>query len=50
MEKIEHIVDKYFRTANEDNQLELLSVNGMAEAVNWVVNKSNPDAIKNVVE
>lgn len=50
IEKIEHIVDRYFRTANEDNQLELLSVNGMAEAVDRVVNKSFPDAINKVVK
>ncbi|KAL4121253.1 hypothetical protein QTP88_013801 [Uroleucon formosanum] len=50
MEKIEHIVDQYFRTANEENQLELLSVDGMAEAVDWLVNKSCPDAINKVVE
>lgn len=50
MEKIEHIVDQYFRTANEENQLELLSVDGMAEAVDWLVNKARPDAINKVVE
>ncbi|XP_008185560.1 LOW QUALITY PROTEIN: double-strand break repair protein MRE11 [Acyrthosiphon pisum] len=50
MEKIEHIVDQYFRTASEENQLELLSVDGMAEAVDWLVNKSCHDAIKRVVE
>ncbi|XP_022175079.1 double-strand break repair protein MRE11 [Myzus persicae] len=50
MEKIEHIVDQYFRTTNEENQLELLSVDGMAEAVDWLVNKSRPDAINKVVE
>lgn len=50
MEKIEHIVDQYFRTANKENQLELLSVDGMAEAVDWLVNKSCHDAINKVVE
>jgi len=49
MDNIEHIVDQYFRTANDENQLELLSVDGMAEAVDWVVNKSCPDAINKVV-
>lgn len=51
MEKIEHIVDQYFRTASDDDkQLKLLSVNGMAEAVDSVVNKSRLDGIKIVVE
>ncbi|VVC24522.1 DNA double-strand break repair protein Mre11,Calcineurin-like phosphoesterase domain, ApaH [Cinara cedri] len=50
VEKIEHIVDQYFKTASEDKQLELLSVNGMAEAVDWAVNKSCPDAINRVVK
>lgn len=50
MEKIEHIVDQYFRNANEDNQLELLSVNGMAKAVDKVVNKSFSDAINDIVK
>ncbi|KAE9531309.1 hypothetical protein AGLY_010515 [Aphis glycines] len=49
MDNIEHIVDQYFRTANDENQLELLSVNGMAKAVDLVVNKSCPDAINKVV-
>lgn len=49
MNKIEHIVDEYFRTADVDNRLELLSVDGMAEAVDWVVNKSCSDAINQVV-
>jgi hypothetical protein len=33
-----------------DKQLELLSVNGMAEAIDWVVNKSFPEAIDTVVK
>jgi len=49
MDNIEHIVDQYFRTTNEENQLELLSVDGMAEAVDWLVNKSRLDAINKVV-
>lgn len=49
MDKIEHIVDEYFRTADKNNQLQLLSVDGMAEGVDWVVNKSCPDAIKQIV-
>lgn len=51
MEKIEHIVDQYFRTTSDvDKQLELLSVYGMAEAIDWVVNKSRSDAISTVVK
>lgn len=45
MEKIEHIVNQYFETASEGNQLELISVNGMAVAIDCVVNKLSPDAI-----
>lgn len=51
MDKIEQIVDQYFRNATDtDQQLELLSVNGMAEAVDWAVNKSSTNAISSVVK
>lgn len=49
MDKIEHIVDQYFRTADENNKLELLSVEGMAEAVDWAINKSHIGAFTKVV-
>lgn len=51
MDKIEQIVDQYFRNATDANtQLQLLSVNGMAEAVDWAVNKSSASAISSVVQ
>lgn len=51
MDKIEQIVDQYFRTASDaDKQLELLSVNGMAVAVDSAVNKSSTSAINLVVQ
>jgi len=51
VEKIEHIVNQYFKTAsNVDKQLEILSVEGMAVAVGYVVNKSHLDAINTVIK
>lgn len=50
MEKIEHIVTEYFKTASDDNmQLEVLSVEGMAVAVDCIVNQSRLDAINTVI-
>lgn len=51
MDKIEQIVDQYFRNTSDANtQLELLSVNGMAEAVDRAINKESACAINVVVK
>lgn len=51
MDKIENIVDQYFRTiTDKKKQLELLSLSSMAEAVDQVVNKERGDAIRNKVQ
>lgn len=50
MTKIEHIVTEYFKTAsNEDMQLKILPVEGMAIAIDSFVNQSRVDAIKTIV-
>lgn len=52
IEKIEQIVNEYFKNACDGDKLELLSVRGMSEAVDAIVNKASDrsDAIACVVK
>ncbi|XP_050420693.1 double-strand break repair protein MRE11 [Adelges cooleyi] len=53
MENIEEMINVYFKEKSNDEdmkQLELLSVNGMAEGVSRFVNNQNSESIKTVID